>query len=475
MCGAIALDDVVVAAEAGYERRTFRPGDLGRVVVTWGVSSVSLWATAALVPGLSATSGFLWAIVAAVTGLCGGLLRPLPVWVAAVVGWLGILAGALVGQALVVHVSLLLVPGVHAESFLTAVAAAWITAGVGTLLGWLLTAGTPEALVASLVGRTPRRRAVPSDGLTGVLFIQLDGVAAPLLTWAMQAGLMPTVRRWVDSGSHRAQEWTVQLPCTTPASQLGILHGSCDGVPAFRWFDRELGRILVANRAADAKIIETRVSNARGLLADDGVSVSNLFSGDAERSLMVFSKVELSRGRFETRRTLARFLIRPDGLARSISRAIAEMGRERYQARRQRRRRVVPRVARPWPFPGLRAATNALLRDMNLAVVAREIVEGRRSIYVDFVDYDEVAHHAGLRVPVARTARCGAGGDGVPPGIEPVLTPLPHVARHPVQAQAVGGEGVHGTGADPPVVSRVAHREGALEDVHQVLPTGLAL
>ena len=39
------------------------------------------------------------------------------------------------------------------------------------------------------------------------------------------------------------------MPCTTPASQLGILHGSCAGVPAFRWYDRELGRILVANKA----------------------------------------------------------------------------------------------------------------------------------------------------------------------------------------------------------------------------------
>ena len=54
-------------------------------------------------------------------------------------------------------------------------------------------------------------------------------------------------------------------------------------MPAFRWYDRELGRVLVANRPADAAIIEERASNGRGLLADDGVSVSNLFTGDARR------------------------------------------------------------------------------------------------------------------------------------------------------------------------------------------------
>jgi hypothetical protein len=35
------------------------------------------------------------------------------------------------------------------------------------------------------------------------------------------------------------------------------------------------------------------------------------------------------------------------------------------------------------------------LRDLNTAMVAEEMMRGARSIYVDYVDYDEVAHHAG--------------------------------------------------------------------------------
>ncbi|MET0998433.1 MAG: nucleotide pyrophosphatase, partial [Marmoricola sp.] len=35
------------------------------------------------------------------------------------------------------------------------------------------------------------------------------------------------------------------------------------------------------------------------------------------------------------------------------------------------------------------------LRDLNTAVVAQEMLRGAPSIYVDYVDYDEVAHHAG--------------------------------------------------------------------------------
>jgi hypothetical protein len=92
---------------------------------------------------------------------------------------------------------------------------------------------------------------------------------------------------------------------------------------------------------------------------------------------------------------VARFVVRPDGFARSITRTAAEVVRERFQARQQRRREVVPRVRRSWTFAVLRAASNGVLRDMNVAMVGRQMLRGARSIYVDFVDYDEVAHHAG--------------------------------------------------------------------------------
>ena len=80
---------------------------------------------------------------------------------------------------------------------------------------------------------------------------------------------------------------------------------------------------------------------------------------------------------------------------RSFSRTIAEIVRERFQATRQRRLDVHPRVHRSWTFAGLRAFSNCLLRDLNTAVVSEEMMRGARSIYVDYVDYDEIGHHAG--------------------------------------------------------------------------------
>ena len=166
-------------------------------------------------------------------------------------------------------------------------------------------------MLTSLRRSTRHHEAVQDPQVDGVVFVQLDGVPHPVMQWALQSGTMPTLRTWVEQGTHRLHRWDVQMPCTTPASQLGILHGTCSGVPAFRWYDRELGRVLVANRPADAAVIEQRASTGRGLLADDGVSVSNLFSGDAPRSLMTMSKIEIGRGSRDTRRVFAWFAVRP--------------------------------------------------------------------------------------------------------------------------------------------------------------------
>jgi hypothetical protein len=55
----------------------------------------------------------------------------------------------------------------------------------------------------------------------------------------------------------------------------------------------------------------------------------------------------------------------------------------------------------------LRALTNGLLRDLNTALVAEEMRRGTKAIYVDYVDYDEIAHHAGLSRPESLAALDG--------------------------------------------------------------------
>ena len=386
-------------------RVRIRFGDVVRLVVVWCACVLVLILADLVLPGLSTDTQWAWFATTAIAAVAGLLVRPALVVISARLGWLVVVLVGLFGQAGIVYLSFVLVPAVHA-TFWAAFIAAWLVALASLLVTWVATTGSNDAFDAALV-RRHRAAEVSDPEVDGVLFVQLDGVPFPVLRWAVQAGAVPTIRRWITSGGYTLHEWTPQLPCTTPASQLGILHGTVAGVPAFRWYDRELGRVVVASKPRDAAVIEERSSNGRGLLADGGLSLSNLFTGDAPRSMLTMSVVSRTHASTRSRETVARYLTDPRGFGRGLQRVIGEVIKERFQARRQIRRDLVPRIDRDWIFAGLRAATNVLQRDLNTSVLAEELANGTRSIYVDYVDYDEIAHHAGIFRPESLAALDG--------------------------------------------------------------------
>jgi uncharacterized membrane protein YvlD (DUF360 family) len=405
---------------SGLSGKGLHLGDVVRLLMVWIMSSAALAIADVLLDGMVSKTAWAYLAATAVGGVLGLVFRPALALVARGLGWLAVVLAGLVGQAGLVYLAIWLVPGITA-SFWSAFWASWIVAGVSTATAWLASAGTDDSFVASLLRRKVALEPLVDPEVDGVVFVQLDGVAFPVLRWAIQAGGVPTLRRWVTSGDYVLREWTAQLPCTTPASQLGILHGTIAGVPAFRWYDRELGRVLIANRPGDAAVIEQRATTGRGLLADGGLALGNLFTGDAPRAILTMSRLGASRGSPAARHTFAWFVATPHGFTRSLVRTVAEVMKERWQAARQQRLDVLPRVHRGWTFAGLRAATNVLQRDLNTAVIAEEMRKGTKSIYVDYVDYDEIAHHAGMFRPEALAAL---------DGLDRVLATLERLAAH---------------------------------------------
>jgi uncharacterized membrane protein YvlD (DUF360 family) len=385
----------------------FNRSDVVRGAVALLVTSVGLALAGWILPGIAFDGWWPVVLVALAMAAVGLVIRPLLVAIATPFGMLGALVLALLGQAVLAYVALSVVPGVQVDSFLAAFWATWVVAGVATLASWVMTAGTNDAVFAHLVRGARRGKPVPDPDVTGILFVQLDGVPFPVLQWGVMGGTLPTLSRWIRGGSHEFMEWTPTLPATTPASQMGILHGTTDGIPAFRWVDRATGRVFVANKPADAVDIEAMHSDGRGLLADGGVSVSNLFSGDAPKTFATMSRVGALRGDRDGRRRFNRFLMRPDGFMRGVIRTTSELVRERTQARRQIRQDMRPRVHRGWDFAAERGALNGVMRDFNTVMVGEALASGARSIYVDYVDYDAVAHHAGIMRPESLDALVG--------------------------------------------------------------------
>lgn len=366
-----------------------------------------------LVPGVWVSGPWAVLLAALVVGLGDALLRPPLRALARTFGVLGALVAGVGAQVLVVWLALTYGPGTSSESWTDVVLVILIAAVVMAVGRWVVGASDNEYVLGDLLRRAHRQAGVArsvgkddgkdddgkgdddgedGDRGAGMLVVMLDGVARPTLEYALQAGLTPTLARWLGSGTHRVESWWARVPCTTPASTIGLLHGTTAHVPAFRWWSREEARLVVANRPADAAEVERRASDGRGLLADGGVAVSTMFSGDAETSLLVMSRAASGLGPGQL---FVRFFASPFVLVRAVVGTVAEGLKELYQGWQQSMRGVQPRVPRRGWYPVLRAVTNVLLRDLNTVLVAEQLVRGAPVVCVDMVDYDEIAHHAG--------------------------------------------------------------------------------
>ena len=77
--------------------------------------------------------------------------------------------------------------------------------------------------------------------------------------------------RSLADDTHVLSEWETDLSSQTGASQAGILLGSNEDIPAFRWVEKETGTMMTCSAPQDCAEIERRRSSGIGLLLDGGV------------------------------------------------------------------------------------------------------------------------------------------------------------------------------------------------------------
>ncbi len=368
---------------------------LRRSAVVTVLTAVALWVLAVILPGLSIDRPRDALLAGLVVGIVGAIVWPALAFIVVPISVLTLGLGAILLEALLVALVLDALPGVNLDGFWTAIVVAIGLAAVTTLVSTLL-AVDDDSWFDQTTARQARRRAgmATLTDVPGVVFIQLDGVAKAVLERALRSGDAPTLHRWVRDGSHHLIGWQTGWSSQTGVSQCGILHGSTVDMPAFRWVDKSTGDVVVSNHRKWAAAIERAHSDGNGLLAHNGSSYGNLFSGDAERAVLTMS----GAGRKKEGRVGAGYFgyfSRPQQAARTMLALFAEVGRERRAAALQRRRNVEPRVHRSWTYALLRAFTTVVSRDVSVQGVINDMCEGRAAIYVDLLGYDEVAHHSG--------------------------------------------------------------------------------
>jgi uncharacterized membrane protein YvlD (DUF360 family) len=382
------------ATSAGLARERVAALGFRRLLVTWLVQALILLLVGRLVPGIEVQDVFAALIAAVVLGLLNALVRPILVMLTLplTVVTMGLLS--LVINAIMLVLAAPLVPGLSVTSLVSAIAAAILITVLTTIVSLVLSSDQDDSFYAELSRRLSSLDRRPIPGGRGLVMIQIDGLAASILRNAIRVGLTPQMARWVRSGEYRLIEWDCTPPSQTSASQAGILFGSNDDIPAFRWYEKDRGKLMVSNHPADAAEIERRLSNGKGLLAASGMSANNLFSGDAKRTLFTMSRIQQAATTTDID-AFSLYFVDPAAFIRTIALTISEMFKEWSEARRQRALDVQPRVHRGAAFAGMRAVSNVLLRDLNVTFLVNAMGRGVPIMYVDFVDYDELAHHAG--------------------------------------------------------------------------------
>ena len=227
----------------------------------------------------------------------------------------------------------------------------------------------------------------------GIVFLEIDGLALPILRRAMRDGSAPTMARWLADGTHRLAEWETDLSSQTGASQAGILLGSNEDIPAFRWVEKETAKLVACSGPPDCAEIERRHSSGHGLLADGGASRGNLLSGEADHVILTVSRMDAEKRANPGYRA---FFANGFNVVTVLVLFFWEVVLEWSAAGRARRRDVRPRGHRGGIYPFLRATLCVVVRDLIVYGVLTDMMKGRPAIYATFSSYDEVAHHSGL-------------------------------------------------------------------------------
>jgi uncharacterized membrane protein YvlD (DUF360 family) len=391
-----AAEGPVTVEDAGPAWIVRRPRLSARSLLAgWTLATAGLLAAAVLLPGLR-VDGIVGAFgVAAVVGILNTLIVPaigrirLPFTVLS-----GFLVVLVLDAAVLWIAAQTIENSVAVDNFGWAIAGALVAAAATLVFQIALGVNNDDTYSLHVIERMARRsgKQVHTDR-PGIVFVEIDGLAFPVLQRALRDGHAPEMCRWLAAGTHQLVEWETDLSSQTGASQAGILLGSNDDIPAFRWVEKETGALMTCSAPRDCEEIERRHTNGSGLLVDGGTSRGNLLSGEADEVILTVSRIGAERKANPGYRA---FFANGHNVARAAALFVGEVVLELWAAARQRRRDVQPRGHRGGTYPLLRAAMCVVVRDLIVFSVISDMLRGRPAVYATLSGYDEVAHHSGL-------------------------------------------------------------------------------
>jgi len=294
-----------------------------------------------------------------------------------------------------------LVPGIIIADIRTGIWIVVVMTLVNLALGALLSVDEDAVFDRYVTGRMVKKFGKPiKTDIPGIIFLEIDGLGEALFKQAIEDGYMPTLKRWLDQGTHHLVGWETDFTSQTGAMQTGILLGNNDEVPAYRWWDRDSQRIVMSGDPRDALKLEENLTTGNGLLAEGGASRGNLFSGDASESILTMSTV-LNRAR-KSGPGFYFYLFTPYVVVRLTARFVLEVFKEWVERWQQKLRKDKYIISARGPlYAFFRAFMGPLMQDLATYMIISDALRGVPAIYALYAGYDDLSHFAGMTTPEA--------------------------------------------------------------------------
>lgn len=382
--------------EPEIEKISYRKG-ISRTLVLLMGNFIGLVALVPLNIGISIDSLFTGAVVIISLSLINSLLWPIVsrVLMPFLLVTLGV--GSFILNALLLIFLTWMIPGFTASGyalFFTPLLMAIIT----TAISEILAVDDNSTYYRSFTKDALKRRENHVKRKKGMIILEIDGLAREILEEAIDSGYMPTLKSWIERGSHSITGWETDLSSQTGASQAGILHGNNKDIVAYRWVDKKNNnKVMSCGSFSDVASMEKKISNHEGLLKYNGAGRCNLFSGDSKNLIYVSSDI-ISNFKAEYNKAWRMVFSNIDSFTRIFVLFLEDVIFEYISQIRQFVMNVKPRISRGFVYAFIRAGASVILREVNTKTLIWDMMDGELDIiYATYLGYDEIAHHSGIR------------------------------------------------------------------------------
>lgn len=366
------------------------------ILIVWIVETITLYLLGRWIPGLSISSEFVAFLAVALIGLINASLRPLILQLTMTITVLTLGLFSFVLNIVVVVLVAYILPGFN---FLDYPSVIYVVLGLSLmniLASNLLALDENDSYYRSVIPKLKPKDLPPEIAQPkGLIIIEIDGLSYDVIRQAIDQDYMPTLKNFLQK-DYQIHSWNCGLPSQTSASQLGILYGDNVNVPAFRWYEKDRGKLVVSNHLSDTAMIEQRFQHNPGLLEVNGTSLGNMFSGNASRAVLTMSKLSQFRKLPKRSGVFYNFFLNPYNYIHTILLMILELIREIYQSSYQLFSNHKPRIRRTVSFAFERAISAVLMRELTTHILIENMFSGSQTIYATFFGYDVVGHHTGL-------------------------------------------------------------------------------